>query len=535
MEPYGVKAARDLSNLGVVVASTRTNSKWSRGLLVVWLGLGLILSANDTHAQSFTVDSTYTAAEDGLVSASVSTGDCLGEGSAWAHQWVQGYRNDTVVAYESDWDNLRELNISYPVRRGDRWSVRVFCRNAAKQVVFTSLHQAGIGSIHERHFNREYRESRPGFIIASGYTGSCLGERSTFTYQSLTGYGLVNGSRATKAFESAWGEWRAVSITFPVAQDEPWSVQAFCPPPYDPNYGATAHLYFAEIDGSSQTFDSARLVANNHPFIAPEDGILVASAWTGACKQYGWTNQTLRILENGSPLATEQAWGEYRSVNATVSVRAGNSYEARFFCTDGPSYAQALFVPASFQARVACNDGIDNDGDRLVDLHDPGCLTATDDGERELNGPACDNGLDDDHDGLIDFPIDRDCFSSTDSSERSCCAREQGAQCEDGIDNDCDGSTDGADTDCQAQECRAGSQDSRSCSSGAENSCSTSGVQYRTCSAHGSWGTWGPCRPTAPTNSRRELQCSDGIDNDCDGLVDTHDPDCRRPRKWPWW
>jgi len=48
---------------------------------------------------------------------------------------------------------------------------------------------------------------------------------------------------------------------------------------------------------------------------------------------------------------------------------------------------------------IACDDGIDNDGDGLLDGADPGC--------REpgwpLEDPACDNGVDDDSDGAIDF------------------------------------------------------------------------------------------------------------------------------------
>lgn len=47
-----------------------------------------------------------------------------------------------------------------------------------------------------------------------------------------------------------------------------------------------------------------------------------------------------------------------------------------------------------------CNDGIDNDGDGLVDWPlDPGCQTQ--DSVRE--DPACQNGLDDDNDGKVDF------------------------------------------------------------------------------------------------------------------------------------
>jgi hypothetical protein len=171
----------------------------------------------------------------------------------------------------------------------------------------------------------------------------------------------------------------------------------------------------------------------------------------------------------------------------------------------------------------------------LVDLHDPGCLSTTDDGERELGGPACDNGLDDDYDGLVDFPADSDCTEPIDASEHSCCAREQGAQCSDNVDNDCDGFIDAADSDCAVEECKPGSRESRPCSAEAEKSCSRSGVQYRTCSGRGTWEAWGSCHPTTSNNPRRETQCTDGVDNDCDGLADMQDPDCRRRRKWSWW
>ncbi len=31
---------------------------------------------------------------------------------------------------------------------------------------------------------------------------------------------------------------------------------------------------------------------------------------------------------------------------------------------------------------------------------------------------------------------------------------------------------------------------------------------------------------TCPAPGSKELSCSDGIDNDCDGLIDAYDPDC---------
>ena len=63
---------------------------------------------------------------------------------------------------------------------------------------------------------------------------------------------------------------------------------------------------------------------------------------------------------------------------------------------------------------TACSNGIDDDGDNLVDFPlDPGCSAAGDDDETDgARSPACGNGLDDDNDGLTDFPLDPDASAS---------------------------------------------------------------------------------------------------------------------------
>jgi hypothetical protein len=103
---------------------------------------------------------------------------------------------------------------------------------------------------------------------------------------------------------------------------------------------------------------------------------------------------------------------------------------AQSFFQDQPSQT-ALFGNASLAGDVRfyrdqivaalalsdCIDGLDNDGDGLIDHpDDPGCLDETD--VSELN-PAieCDNGLDDDGDGLIDWPEDEGCEDVLDPSE----------------------------------------------------------------------------------------------------------------------
>ena len=88
-----------------------------------------------------------------------------------------------------------------------------------------------------------------------------------------------------------------------------------------------------------------------------------------------------------------------------------------------------------------CNDGIDNDGDGLIDLSDPGCSSRGD--KSELGTNQCDDGIDNDGDGLIDLN-DPGCTSVTDNDETDPII----PQCNDGIDNDGDGHIDVDDSEC---------------------------------------------------------------------------------------
>ena len=78
-----------------------------------------------------------------------------------------------------------------------------------------------------------------------------------------------------------------------------------------------------------------------------------------------------------------------------------------------------------------CGDGVDNDGDGLIDFpHDPGCTSLEDDDETDdcgtsgmagPNCPQCGNRIDDDGDGLIDYPMDPGCSSRADTDESNDC------------------------------------------------------------------------------------------------------------------
>ena len=124
----------------------------------------------------------------------------------------------------------------------------------------------------------------------------------------------------------------------------------------------------------------------------------------------------------------------------------------------------------------------------------------------------------------------------------SCSPTEPGTEqtCDDGLDNDCDGLVDTADPDCAG--CTPSAPDDVTCN-GIDDDCngliddgyvatpttcgigaceSTGGLEcvdssiVDTCSP-GSPGTEGP---------EGDATCSDGEDNDCDGLTDMADSDC---------
>jgi hypothetical protein len=82
----------------------------------------------------------------------------------------------------------------------------------------------------------------------------------------------------------------------------------------------------------------------------------------------------------------------------------------------GPSAVPtALAAPPTNQ----CADGIDNDGDGLIDYpQDPGCDSARDNDETDPPPPAaqCADGIDNDGDGKIDL-ADPGCVNSTDNDE----------------------------------------------------------------------------------------------------------------------
>jgi DNA-binding beta-propeller fold protein YncE len=112
--------------------------------------------------------------------------------------------------------------------------------------------------------------------------------------------------------------------------------------------------------------------------------------------------------------------------SAAITGLAPGSHVIHAFATDGQeaTIASDLGQPvvvgaiASLAIEVpavpACSNGIDDDGDSLVDFPaDPGCRNA----QSALEGPQCDNGIDDDGDLAIDHPADAKCRTRWDNDE----------------------------------------------------------------------------------------------------------------------
>jgi hypothetical protein len=203
----------------------------------------------------------------------------------------------------------------------------------------------------------------------------------------------------------------------------------------------------------------------------------------------------------------------------------------------------------------SCSDLFDNDCDGLTDLDDPDCQT-----EDEVG--LC-NGLDDDNDGSVDedFPeLGDPCTVGLGFCERTgvyvCTDDQQGTECDvnpgsassenepgdascnDEVDNDCDGLTDLNDPGCQTNEICDGKDNDGDgavdegenfenlgdpCSAGV-GACEASGVYV--CSADGLETVCNAAPLSATFEGPAGITCTDGVDNDCDGLTDLEDPGC---------
>ena len=186
-------------------------------------------------------------------------------------------------------------------------------------------------------------------------------------------------------------------------------------------------------------------------------------------------------------------------------------------CTD-PEGDDEAADPAIEQ----CRNGEDDDGDGLIDLADRGCGSARDDDESDDPAlPACSNALDDDDDGFTDYPADPGCGSIGDDDETNTGGPTL-PQCGDGQDNDGDGRIDLADPGCSsvADPRESDPETPPACFNGLDDD--DDGVidfpLEAGCSSAGDEDEADPDLPPA---------CGNGLDDDGDGRVDyPEDPGC---------
>lgn len=185
-----------------------------------------------------------------------------------------------------------------------------------------------------------------------------------------------------------------------------------------------------------------------------------------------------------------------------------------------------------------CGDGLDNDGDGLVDSYDPACNTTrlpparcndekpgllvqdpaceqSTRGAYESADPVCANRVDDDQDGLRDQD-DPGCQNHL-GQYTPAGTSEINPECSDGIDNDNDGLVDFfADPGCGGLPSGYAENIDPTCADGRDND-GDGHIDYPQ-----DPGCEGPF-----DSSEQNPACTDGIDNDGDGHTDfPDDPDC---------
>jgi hypothetical protein len=223
-----------------------------------------------------------------------------------------------------------------------------------------------------------------------------------------------------------------------------------------------------------------------------------------------------------------------------------------------------------------CADGLDNDADGLADAADPECAALEretpvlhlcqngydddGDGRADLDDPTCQVNRPDEHArGTCDDGIDNDADGATDLEEPTCTlvfqldeAGDFGAtsDCDDGVDNDADGATDASDPQCywygDGDEVPTApfpvlplgpdpcanqlDDDADGLADGADPDCVVSDpLSDRRLRFEDVPPCLDPTRDPdcrSPFTLAAAAPCSDGLDNDLDGLADLADPSC---------
>ncbi|MBI3185151.1 MAG: hypothetical protein HYZ28_23695 [Myxococcales bacterium] len=156
----------------------------------------------------------------------------------------------------------------------------------------------------------------------------------------------------------------------------------------------------------------------------------------------------------------------------------------------------------------SCSDGVDNDQDGFVDCADPDCAS---DPACSTPKEICNNGVDDDKDGAVDC-LDSDCASDPNACP-TCCFDTIAMAC---VTSCCQNGVCIGNCYCGTSLCGKCGTSPEVCTDGLDND--KDGLvdcADQDCAQDPSCGT-----------QTKELNCSNGIDDDRDGAVDCQDTDC---------
>lgn len=175
------------------------------------------------------------AEEDGIVTASVWLG------SGVTYNAVTGYESESSSLDSSvavAWSAIKRqagdggmvsANVTFPVKKGHYYAVRAKNSGAGTYptVKYVAVPGLGIGNYEIKTHHTTYTASSDGFVVASAWTGNC--KRGRFQHQRVDGYMTdESGIMRTMAVRSDYGDYRALSILYPVLKGRQYKVGMYC-------------------------------------------------------------------------------------------------------------------------------------------------------------------------------------------------------------------------------------------------------------------------------------------------------------------
>lgn len=262
---------------------------------------------------------------------------------------------------------------------------------------------------------------------------------------------------------------------------------------------------------------------------AKENVLLDALSYEGPITQVMIGNLTVSLV-SGNPIAVTDSPTPLLSTASLI--RFANGQDTGDDAADWTGTTMTTPGSANQKSAEVCNTMADEDFDTQIDCADSDCTA-----DPACTVPEiCDNTLDDDGDMMIDC-ADMDCdMKACGSFGVVClggaCVCPSGAMmetsCTDMLDEDCDGNADCADADCvmdpackPVELCANGMDDDGDMMIDCADmmDCDT-----KACGAFGQLCTGGMC--VCPSGMMTEMNCTDMIDDDCDGQLDCKDSDC---------